>query len=1037
MDTVNPSYEALRERVAQLESQFSEQKLLFGALAENSRDIILFVRQHDGRIVEANAAASAYGYSREELLALTICDLRTPESLDQVQEQMNRADISGALFETVHRRRDGTVFPVEVSSVGATIHGTRVLLSLVRDITPRKKAEEILSVLKKSVDVSADAAFWADSEGRFIYVNDSACKSLGYDRDRLMKMHIYDASPDAGIERWRDIWRQIQEKGTLRFESTHRRKDGSEFPVEVVSTFVRLGERKYVCGFARDITERKRTEEALRASEERFRRMFQHSAVGMVLVSPDFYFLNVNSKFCSMLGYTEAELLEKTFQDVTHEEDRPVSSEQVRRVLSGEMEAFQFEKRYLRKDGTVVWGLVSSTLIRDRQNAPLHFVTQIMDITERKQAEDALRISEEGFRKIFEESPIGIAFLDAKREIIHTNQRFRDFVGYDETEIIERGPVGLLHPDDWGASIEMSEKLRAGAIPLFHMEQRYIRKDGTVVRADTHITVLRDNYGRLIHTIAWIQDVTERKRAEDARRESEHRLRTLADNLPAAVLYQLVVDAGGHRQFTYISDAVCRVNEVSVEAVLADANVLLSQMLPEYLPGLRAAEDKAIRVGRNFQYEFQALLPSGRTRWFELSAVIHMLPDGRAMGEGVQVDITERKQAEEDKAKLQAQCQQAQKMETVGRLAGGVAHDFNNMLGVILGHAEMALGEIDPSHPLHYCLQEIREAAKRSADLTRQLLALARKQTVAPRVLDLNETIAGMLNILHRLIGEDIRLDWHPSAELWPVKVDPSQIDQIVVNLCVNSRDAITGVGNVAIETGNSTLDQEYCAAHPGFVPGDYVYLAVGDDGCGMDEGTLARIFEPFFTTKETGKGTGLGLATVYGSVKQNNGFITVDSKPGQGTTFRIYLPRHVSGTRRAARTKGTAEPAVCGRETILLVEDEPAILRLTKVMLEKQGYTVLAASTPAEALRMARELGGHIHLLMTDVIMPEMNGRDLARNLLSLYPNIKCLFTSGYTANVIAHHGVLDEGIHFIQKPFSAQDLAVKLREALNSDLR
>jgi two-component system, cell cycle sensor histidine kinase and response regulator CckA len=1035
MDAVNPSYEELLERVARLESQFSEQKLLFGALAENSRDIILFVRQRDGRIVEANAAASAYGYSREELLALTIRDLRAPESLDQCQEQMNRADVSGTLFETVHRRRDGTVFPVEVSSVGATIHGTRILLSLVRDITSRKKAEEILNILKRSVDVSADAAFWADSEGRFIYANDSACKSLGYDYDRLMTMHIYDVSPNTNIERWREIWAQFQDKGTLRFESTHRRKDGSEFPVEVVSTYVRFGERDYVCGFARNIAERKRTEEALRTSEERFRRMFQHSAVGMVLVSPDFYFLHVNSKFCNMLGYTESELMGMTFQDVTHEEDRLMSGEQVRQVLSGEMEAFQFEKRYLRKDGTVVWGLVSSTLIRDPQNTPLHFVTQIMDITERKRAEDALRISEERFRKIFEESPMGIVFLDAQREIIHTNQRYRDFVGYDETEIIELGPVGLIHPDDWASSVEMSTKLRAGEIPLFHMEQRYIRKDGTVVWADTHITVLRDKNGRLIHTIAWIQDITERRRAEEALRESEHRLRTLADNLPAAVLYQVVGDTKGHRQFTYISDAVCRVNEVSVEAALADANVLYSQMLPEYLPGLQAAEEKAAREGETFHYEFQARLPSGRTRWFELSAVIHTLPDGRAMGEGVLVDITERKQAEEDKTKLQAQFQQAQKMESVGRLAGGVAHDFNNMLGVILGHAEMALGEMDPAHPLYDRLQEIREAAKRSADLTLQLLALARKQTVAPRVLDLNETIAGMLNILRRLIGEDIRLDWHPSENLWPVKVDPSQIDQILANLCVNSRDAITGVGNVTIETGNSTLDKAYCASHPGAVPGEYVFLAVSDDGCGMDEEILARIFEPFFTTKEMGKGTGLGLATVYGGVKQNNGFISVDSKPGQGTTFRIYLPRHVSKTRQAARSDGAAQPAVRGHETILLVEDEPAILKLTKMMLEKQGYTVLAASAPGEAIRMAGEHSGEIHLLMTDVIMPEMNGRELANNLQSLDPLLKCLFTSGYTADVIAHHGVLDEGIHFIQKPFLVQDLAVKIREVLDGD--
>jgi signal transduction histidine kinase/ActR/RegA family two-component response regulator len=363
-----------------------------------------------------------------------------------------------------------------------------------------------------------------------------------------------------------------------------------------------------------------------------------------------------------------------------------------------------------------------------------------------------------------------------------------------------------------------------------------------------------------------------------------------------------------------------------------------------------------------------------------------------------------------------------------------IFHDFNNMLAVILGHAEMALLQVDPAQPLHADLEEIRTAAERSANLTRQLLAFARKQTVAPKVLDLNETVAGMLKLLQRLIGENIHLTWQPGANLWPVRVDPSQIDQILANLCVNARDAIADVGTITIETGNAVFDEAYCAAHPDAVPGEYVRLAVSDTGCGMDQDTLAHIFEPFFTTKGVGKGTGLGLATVYGIVKQNNGFITVYSEPGQRTTFTIYLPRQV-GKAEQARLAGAAEPALRGQETILLVEDEPVILELTTVMLERQGYTVLAASTPGEAIRLARERAGNIHLLMTDVVMPEMNGRDLAKNLLSLYPQLKHLFMSGYTANVIAYNGVLDEGVYFIQKPFSIKGLAAKVREALDHE--
>jgi CheY-like chemotaxis protein len=302
---------------------------------------------------------------------------------------------------------------------------------------------------------------------------------------------------------------------------------------------------------------------------------------------------------------------------------------------------------------------------------------------------------------------------------------------------------------------------------------------------------------------------------------------------------------------------------------------------------------------------------------------------------------------------------------------------------------------------------------------------------VAPKVLDLNETVEGMFKMLRRLIGENIDLGWQPKANLWPVKVDPSQIDQILANLCVNSQDAISGVGKIIIETGNSTMEEGYCSAHPGSIPGEYVMLAVSDDGYGMDKKTLERIFEPFFTTKEMGKGTGLGLATVYGIVKQNNGFVNVYSEPGLGTKFTVYLPRY-KGSAAPLPQEALAEPVARGNETILLVEDEPAILTLITTMLTKLGYTVLTAGTPGEIIRLADEYTGKIHLLITDVVMPGMNGKDLAGNLLSRYPHLKHLFMSGYTADVIAHNGILDDGVNFIQKPFSIKELAVKVREAL-----
>jgi two-component system, cell cycle sensor histidine kinase and response regulator CckA len=648
------------------------------------------------------------------------------------------------------------------------------------------------------------------------------------------------------------------------------------------------------------------------------------------------------------------------------------------------------------------------------------------------------------------------------------------------------------------------------------------------------------------------------KRAEEALRESEQSLRNLADNLQNAMVYQLTAEPDGSRRFTFISRAVERLNETTAEEALADASVIYRQVLPDYLEVVKEREAQALKNLTPFRVEVQSRLPSGRLRWFDYSSTPRYQADGLLVWDGVEVDVTERKQAEEalrqseerlrevieytpagyfsidragrfqsvnsawlrmhgyesadevigrhfsltqvetdleasqrkvemlltggaipsgefsrrcrdgsvgyhtfsarpvirageivgiegfliditerkraeeEKAKLEAQLLQAQKMESVGRLAGGVAHDFNNMLSVIMGYAELALGKVNPTESLQADLAEIITAAERSAKIIRQLLAFARKQTVAPKVLNLNRTVMGSLKMLERLIGEEIRLNLRPNPDLWPVKVDPSQIDQILANLCINARDAISGVGEITIVTGNASFDLDHCTAHAGILAGEYVRLAVRDDGCGMDKETLAHIFEPFYTTKGVGKGSGLGLAMVYGAVQQNNGFIDASSEPGKGTTVTIYLPRYVGETGKA-HTECTPGAVIEGQETILLVEDEPAVLTLTRKMLERQGYTVLAANSAGEAIRLARKHSAKIDLLMTDVIMPGMNGRDLWQALKALLPDIQCLFMSGYPANAIADRGILEEGAHFLQKPFAKKDLGAKVREALD----
>ncbi len=438
------------------------------------------------------------------------------------------------------------------------------------------------------------------------------------------------------------------------------------------------------------------------------------------------------------------------------------------------------------------------------------------------------------------------------------------------------------------------------------------------------------------------------------------------------------------------------------------------------------------KTGEQQACDLRMVTVHGSQFWAHLEITESGDTDGKAAYRIAGSDISALKQAEEEREKLQETLNQIRNMESVGRLAGGVAHDFNNMLGVILGHAEMLLEQVAPDHPLHAGIKAIQAAAERSAALTRQLLAFASRQMVVPKVLDLNENIESILKLLKQLIGEEIYLDWKPGRNLPQVEMDPSQLDQLLANLLINARDAINGAGKVTIETGAASFDESYCEDHVDCIPGEYVLLTISDDGCGMDEKTLSNLFEPFYTTKGVGKGTGLGLATVFGIVRQNKGFIDVRSQKGQGTTFRIYLPRNQGKVEPKSRGD-LAEPVLKGREVILVVEDEPAILNMVKKMVENQGYTVLTAGSPGEAVRMSRDYDEEIDLLMTDVVLPEMNGQDLARDMLALYPHLKILFMSGYTADVITKQGVLDKGVHFIQKPFSLKELSIKVREALD----
>ncbi len=648
---------------------------------------------------------------------------------------------------------------------------------------------------------------------------------------------------------------------------------------------------------------------------------------------------------------------------------------------------------------------------------------------ERRQTEEALRESESRYRLLVDQSLLGILILQDER-IMYANDMITEKCGYSADELMALLPIqvmALIHPDDrevvWN---RMLSRFRGNKEPERN-ECRFVVKDGSIYWADVHTNVI-EYLGKSAIQMC-IVDISERKRAYE---ELQFRNVLLSTQQEASIDGILVVDEK-NRILTYNSRFVemWGLPEKLVEDRL-DEPVLQFVTAKTADPPSFARKVQYLYSHRQETSQDEILLADGRV--FDRYSAPMVGPDDRYYGRVWYFhDITGHKRAAAEKEKLEAQLFQAQKMESVGRLAGGVAHDYNNILSVILGYTELALGKTSPDDPLHDDLQEILIAARRSIDITRQLLAFARKQTIAPKVLDLNEALEAMLKMLRQLIGEDIDLAWLPGSNPCLVKMDPSQLDQILANLCVNAQDAIAGVGKITIETGKVIFDAAYCADHAGFVPGKFSLLAVSDNGQGMDKEILGNLFEPFFTTKDMGKGTGLGLATVYGIVKQNDGFINVYSEPGKGTTFRIYLPYH-SGEAEAVRTEIAAEISRGAGETVLIVEDEASILKLAHQVLDGLGYRAITARTLDEVMALAKEHTDNIDLLITDVVMPGINGRNLSDRLQALYPGLKTLFMSGYTANVIAHHGVLDEGVNFVQKPFSRKDLAAKVRAALDT---
>jgi PAS domain S-box-containing protein len=743
-----------------------------------------------------------------------------------------------------------------------------------------------------AIDHASIQVIWVSWSGRIIYVNEAACRSLGYSREELTRMSVRDINPTvprSEIPEYSEYWRELKGCGCVRFETFHRAKDGRVYPVEIHSNFMEFEGKEYSCCFVTDISERRKAEEALRISQY----IVDNASIGIYRGREDGRILYANEHSARMLGYTREELCSMRFSDI----------------------------------------------------------------------------------------------------------------------------VPAITEESWK---EYRRQLRAEGVKKFEAVHR--RKDGTTLPVEVAVNYL--DFGDHPFSCSFAQDITERKRAEEALRESERKFRLLIETSPNAI----IVIRG--ERIVYANQAATRVSGFTAEQLkdLEFWNFVHDDFRD-------AARERVLARLRgepvSTSFEYRLIGSKGEDRWV-VAASVPMDYEGTPAILVTFADITEVKRAEEERKNLESQLHHALKMDAIGQLAGGVAHDFNNILTAIMGFAEVITMRMEQGHPFEHHVRQILAASERAADLTRGLLAFSRKQVLHVRAIELSEVVNGVRKMLRRLIPEDIDFRVKTASTGMAVVADKGQIEQVLMNLVTNARDAMPSGGVLTLESGVGVIDEGFVKRNGFGLPGRYAKLVVHDTGCGMDKETREKIFDPFFTTKAVGKGTGLGLSIIYGIVKQHNGFITVESSLGGGTTFCVYLPLTQEQKQDLSMVR-RAEPLQGGRETILLVEDDEVVRDLDRSILEEAGYTVIEASDGLEALDAFKERGSCVDILVTDVIMPNMDGKSLFQEIVRIRPHMKVLFMSGYATDTLDAKGVLDDEYDFLPKPVMPSELLKRLREILD----
>jgi PAS domain S-box-containing protein len=782
------------------------------------------------------------------------------------------------------------------------------------------------------------------------------------------------------------------------------------------------GGRRVFLAMIQDITDRKRAEQALIVSEARFRSVFEAGGAGINLLGADRRFIAVNKAFCAFVGYTEDELKSLSPADLALPEDREELRSRLDSMLAGVRSGYVLERRYVHKDGRILWGVAHISVLPQEEQGDTLLISVVQDVTSRKETEVALMQSEARFRDFAEAASDVFWEMGPDLRFTHIAGNSDPMSGVPLSERIGMHRWDLADPADvrdnarkWAdhrADLEARRPFREFqyASPGEHDEMHHLRVSGRpVFAADGDFEGYRGT----------TTDITEQVRATEETRR-------LFDAIEAMDESVLLVDSDDRVVYC---NSVFRERKRAMEAYLAPGT-----SFRDFLRVFARRGGVPEAVGREEAWLEERMLrhanPQGQFEMESFDGTPLLVTEKRLADGGtliVAMDISALKRAE-------AQLVQSQKMEAVGQLTGGVAHDFNNLLTVVLGNLNLLRGKLDQQTPEYKMLAPAIRAAERGATLTGRLLAFSRRQTLSPSVVNAGKAIADMTALMRRVLGENIEIETVLDAGLWSCEVDPVQLENALLNMAINARDAMPEGGKLTIEAGNARLDEDYAANQAEVQPGRYVMISVTDTGIGMSADVRSRVFDPFFPTKEVGRGTGLGLSMVYGFVKQSGGHIAVYSEPGEGTTFKIYLPRVLGREDRSRPIESEPVDERGSGEVVLVVEDDDDVRRLTVTMLEELGYRTLEADTAAAARKVVAEAGG-VDLLLTDVVLPgDESGRSLAEGLLADHPAMGVLYMSGYTENAIIHHGRLDEGIQLLQKPFRKLDLQRKVRRALDA---